>query len=117
MTFISWQHDYRVGVPLIDSEHEYLFGLVNAFHDSCAGGGTLRQITLVLNRLVAYAEEHFQHEEGLMEEAGYPRLQQHISKRPANRLDAQRDNSVYWCWPAHCDFFFGAPTHDSTPTI
>jgi hemerythrin len=74
MTFIGWRHDYRVGVLLIDSEHEYLFGLVNAFHDSYAGGGTRPQILLVLNRQVAYAEEHLRHEEALMGEAGYPRL-------------------------------------------
>ena len=29
----------------------------------------------MLNRLVAYAEEHFQHEEALMQSIGYPRLE------------------------------------------
>jgi hemerythrin len=74
MILLSWQDDYRVGVPLIDQEHRYLFALINEFHDKHASGDPHRQVILVLNRLVAYAEQHFQHEEALMKEYGYPRL-------------------------------------------
>lgn len=74
MTFLSWQDNYRVGVRAIDAEHEYLFALINEFHDKYADGHTHRQLLLVLNKLVAYAEEHFQNEEALMQEIEYPRL-------------------------------------------
>ena len=74
MILLSWQDDYRIGVPLIDREHQYIFRLINEFNDKYAGGETQQQILLVLTRLVAYAEQHFQHEEGLMQECGYPRL-------------------------------------------
>jgi len=74
MIFLSWQDNYRIGVPRVDAEHEYLFALINEFHDKYAAGDTHRQQLLILNRLVAYAEEHFQNEEALMREAGYPRL-------------------------------------------
>jgi len=74
MILLSWQPDYRVGIPLIDTEHEYLFKLINEFHDKYANGDTHKQLLLVLNRLVAYAEVHFQHEEALMQEVAYPRL-------------------------------------------
>jgi len=76
MTLISWRDDYQVGVPLIDSEHRYLIGLINEFHDKHASGGGHRQVMAVLNSLVSYAEQHFQHEEALMTEIGYPRLAQ-----------------------------------------
>ncbi|MBE0619837.1 MAG: hemerythrin family protein [Burkholderiales bacterium] len=74
MKLLSWRASYQVGVDLIDTEHKYLFKLINEFHDSYAAGNTHKQLLLVLNRLVAYAEEHFQHEETLMQEIGYPRL-------------------------------------------
>jgi len=75
MILLSWREDYRVGVHLIDTEHSNLFKLINEFHDQYRSGDTHRQLVLVLNRLVAYAEEHFQHEEALMRETGYPRLE------------------------------------------
>ena len=76
MTLISWRDDYQVGVPLIDGEHRYLIGLINEFHDKHASGDGHRQVMAVLNSLVSYAEQHFQHEEALMAEIGYPRLAQ-----------------------------------------
>ena len=75
MDLISWRPEYQVGVQLIDTEHKYLFELINEFHAKHAHGTSLKQCLLVLNRLVAYAEEHFQHEEALMQNISYPRLE------------------------------------------
>ncbi len=74
MTLLSWRDDYRVGVPLIDTEHEYLIGLINEFHDKHASHVTRPQAMAVLNKLVIYAERHFRHEEALMAKIGFPRL-------------------------------------------
>lgn len=74
MVLVTWREDYRVGVSTIDSEHRYLIGLINEFYDAHASGRTAKQILGVLTRLVAYAEEHFQHEEALMKQTDYPRL-------------------------------------------
>jgi hemerythrin len=74
MILLSWRENYRVGIQAIDTEHQYLFKLINEFHDKYAYGDTHRQLVLVLNRLVAYAEEHFRHEEALMQQIGYPRV-------------------------------------------
>lgn len=74
MTFLSWRSDYQVGNSQIDAEHQQLFKLINEFHDQCARGNARRHLLPVLNSLVAYAEEHFQHEEAMMLEARYPRL-------------------------------------------
>jgi hemerythrin len=77
MTFMSWRKDYEVGVAQIDAEHRNLFDLINASHAAYARGETQREIAYVLNRLTAYAEEHFQHEEKLMRDNGYPQLDAH----------------------------------------
>lgn len=77
MTLLSWRGDFAVGVTLIDSEHRFLFDLINEFHDRYADNRTHREALLVLSRLVAYAEHHFRHEETLMSDVGYPRLAYH----------------------------------------
>ena len=80
MTFLSWRDNYTVGIPQIDTEHQYIFRLINEFHDKCAGGDRDAKLLVMLNRLVAYAKQHFQHEESLMQEVGYPRLERHLGQ-------------------------------------
>jgi hemerythrin len=75
MTVMSWRREYEVGVPQIDAEHRSLFDLVNEFHETYMRGDSRKEIPVVLNRLITYAEAHFQHEEKLMEEIGYPQIE------------------------------------------
>ena len=77
MTFLSWRKDYEIGVPQIDSEHRRLADMINAFHETYLRGASREEIPHLLNQLIAYAEEHFQHEEKLMSDSGYPRLDEH----------------------------------------
>ena len=75
MAFLSWRKEYEVGVAQIDAEHRGLFALVNEYHDTCRHGSSAREAARVLNSLIVYAEAHFQHEELLMSDCGYPRLE------------------------------------------
>lgn len=77
MAFLSWRDEYLVGIPVIDREHRYLFDLINEFHDTRAAGSSREEVLRVLNRLVAYGEKHFQSEESLQKEVGYPGLARH----------------------------------------
>jgi hemerythrin len=83
MTLLSWRDAYSVDCPQIDTEHRNLFALINEFHDKCAGGDLHAESANVLNKLVAYAEEHFKHEEVLMESNAYPRLDHHREQHAA----------------------------------
>ena len=80
MTFLSWRDDYVIGFDMIDAEHRYLFELINEFHDRHARGEAREDVVRVLNRLVAYAEQHFQHEEGLMRTSAYPGLESQLAQ-------------------------------------
>ncbi len=77
MAFLSWRSDYEIGVKQVDAEHRKLFDLVNEYHDKHLHGANRKEIERILNSLVAYAEEHFQSEEAIMEQYGYPRLEDH----------------------------------------
>ena len=77
MALLSWSSQYLIGNDLIDAEHEELFLLVNAFHTHWAEAHSRQDIAKVLNQLIVYAEMHFRHEEKIMGDAGFPKLEQH----------------------------------------
>ena len=77
MALLIWNDSYRIGDPVIDREHCRLFDLINDFHFTFLQNRDRRNILIVLNNLVQYAEEHFQHEERIMAERGYPGLDRH----------------------------------------
>lgn len=77
MAILSWSEQYLVGNKTIDDEHKELFNLINQFHTDWVETQDRQVIARVLNRLVDYAERHFQHEEAIMAEAGYPMLTEH----------------------------------------
>lgn len=77
MAFLSWREQYRVGVTRIDEEHRYLFDLINAFHDEHCGSADDSALAKILNQLVQYAEQHFRHEEAIMEKNKYPAHAEH----------------------------------------
>ena len=77
MALLSWSDHYLTGNDIIDNEHKELFHLINDFHTHWLEAHDRRDIARVLNQLIAYAQMHFQHEENIMDAAGYPILVQH----------------------------------------
>ena len=77
MALLSWSDQYLIGNKTIDSEHQELFRLINNFHSSWLEKHAPHDIAKVLNQLIVYAEMHFRHEETIMRDAGYPKLEQH----------------------------------------
>lgn len=78
MSWVDWKEAYRVGDASIDADHQYLFKLINEFHDSFRQKKDRRELLRVLNNLVAYAEGHFRREELIMAAHGYPLLDAHL---------------------------------------
>ena len=77
MSLLSWSKQYLIGDDIIDAEHIKLFELINDFHSRWMETQDKHEISEVFRQLVAYAEIHFQHEESIMAEAGYPKLTEH----------------------------------------
>jgi len=77
MSWISWKEDYLIGVETLDNDHKTLFGLINEFHDAFQQSRQRRDLVNILNRLVAYAEEHFDREEAAMKSHDYPETDNH----------------------------------------
>ncbi len=74
MEKIYWSPSFSVGVKLLDEQHRRIVDMINMLlsdSEATVGSGTISEL---LTRLTSYASDHFQAEERLLEEHGYPEL-------------------------------------------
>lgn len=90
MDAFSWDEKYRTGHEEIDLQHGQLFTLLNGLHAAMKKSQGRDQIDKTLAELVAYAQKHFQVEEEVMRQTGYPELDEHcqLHQRLTERLAA-----------------------------
>lgn len=74
MGYAKWDASLETGNELVDSEHRALFDLISELYDSIVNKDEREVQGDVLVRMVAYAHDHFAHEEALMRSISYPRL-------------------------------------------
>lgn len=72
MALITWSDDLSVGVDEIDDQHKKLVQLVNGLHNHLVIGDANDIMGKVLDRVIEYTSFHFDTEERLMEEHGFP---------------------------------------------
>lgn len=71
MTMIhTWSEELAIGHTLIDAQHQRLFSLIDEIADDAP-------LESVLDALQSYVRQHFQAEERLMRERGFPALAGH----------------------------------------
>jgi len=81
---IEWTPALSTGVALLDEHHQALFQLLAELESAAADERTLFGV-YVITRLKHYVREHFEAEEAMMAEAGYPDLATHIVEHEAFR--------------------------------
>ena len=72
-----WHEGYSVGVQQFDADHRRLLNLAEEMVLAARQQAQPLTAGEVLEDLIAYAEEHFLHEERLMQTTGYAGLQEH----------------------------------------
>lgn len=77
MAFATWSASLTIGVPFVDSDHQRLFALVNQLHEDMMGGKGKEATRELLKALHQYAAGHFEREERLLSQRGYPGLAEH----------------------------------------
>lgn len=77
MNFFAWKPEYAVGCPEIDLQHKQLFRMAGELQDAMVNGRTVEIVEQLLDRLVSYTRHHFDSEERLMRETGYPDYAEH----------------------------------------
>ncbi|MGH2271304.1 bacteriohemerythrin [Anaerohalosphaeraceae bacterium U12dextr] len=77
MGFIQWQDSFSVGVPAMDIQHKQLVAMVNQLYEAMRTSKGDAVVQTILPSLVQYTKTHFNSEEKLMHEAGYPDIAAH----------------------------------------
>ncbi len=86
MDAFEWTSKYVTGIPVVDSQHQRLVELVNAFGEATAGGANLpaAEVERVFGELAHYAVVHFSDEEQLMRARGIdPRFFEYHARQHA----------------------------------
>lgn len=71
---ILWDDSYRMGNDDMDAQHKHLFLVINEL----VAIDNLRELRPLILQLYKYTREHFEAEETLMREVGYPQAEDHI---------------------------------------
>jgi hemerythrin-like metal-binding protein len=74
---IEWKPSYSVGIASIDSQHQLLVSVIGNLQEAMMRGRTREIITPLFRAMNQYTQYHFQYEEELLGEHGYPGLEAH----------------------------------------
>lgn len=77
MALAEWSDRYATGIEVIDSQHKRLFHAINRMDEAYRQGTEESAAQESLTFLARYTLEHFETEEALMREVGYPMLAYH----------------------------------------
>lgn len=86
MTLAVWSKRYETGIREIDAQHQRLFQAINRMEAAYQAGTEEAEAQESLAFLARYTLEHFETEEALMREVGYPMLAFH-QKEHADLMD------------------------------
>lgn len=89
MTRIEWTDEFKLGLPVIDSEHRELLDLCNKFLDAAQAHAQVPDLARILGELILRTRAHFLAEERLLDRHNYPGLAAH--KAEHDRLLVQAD--------------------------
>lgn len=81
----AWSDDLAVGIDAIDSDHKTILDLIGRLHQAYDSDNAADTVRAAVGRIAAYAETHFQREERMLLEAGYPYLVQHRARHDTFR--------------------------------
>lgn len=77
MTLIKWNNSLSVNVEKIDNQHRKLISMINELNDKMRQGKGKEVLEKIITDLINYTAIHFQTEEKLFEEFGYPEAFKH----------------------------------------
>ena len=86
MSFITFTAANMVHIREVDDQHRRLFDMLNRLHEAVVQGKEQGELHDILDDLVEYTVYHFETEEDLYQEYGYPGYAEH--KREHDKLTA-----------------------------
>ena len=83
VTLLTWSHECIVGVQAMDDQHGVLMDTLNELRVMLVRGADRRDICLQLERLIEFTQMHFQSEEQLLLQQGFPHTDEHRTAHQA----------------------------------
>jgi hemerythrin-like metal-binding protein len=83
VTLLTWSHECIVGVQAMDDQHGILMDTLNELRGMLVRGADRREICLQLERLIEFTQMHFQSEEQLLQQQGFPDAGEHRTEHQA----------------------------------
>jgi hemerythrin-like metal-binding protein len=80
---LEWSEELSVHIPEIDAEHKHFIELINALNEAIAERMSLSEVRKRMQDVLDDAVAHFDHEEVLFIEWGYPDAVQHAREHAA----------------------------------
>jgi hemerythrin len=77
VTLLTWSHECIVGVEAMDDQHGILMDTLNEIRNTLVHGVDRRAICLQFERLIEFTQMHFQCEEHLLQQQGFPGVVEH----------------------------------------
>jgi len=76
------------GVPEIEQQHQVLVNMVNKLNDAVKSNESREDIYRIIDDVISYTYFHFEFEEQLMDQYGYPEIKAHKDKHKQLIQDA-----------------------------
>jgi hemerythrin len=76
---IIWQTSFETGIEVIDQDHKKLVDLLNRLERTVDLADKADIVESAIETLVDYVSEHFEREEKMMKDCGFPQYEGHIA--------------------------------------
>jgi hemerythrin-like metal-binding protein len=95
MPLFIWKPSYETGIAEIDHDHRLLVGIINELYEAMKSGHGYEILTQTIDRLVDYANRHFETEESFMRISHYPQQAAHeqehrLLRQKVEEMERQR---------------------------
>lgn len=91
---MMWKEKYKIGIPVIDEQHQELFSRVADFVQAIRQEGRWEEKTDKVKETMAFLQDyvvtHFNYEEGYQQQLNYPEREQHHQIHEDFKADIRR---------------------------
>jgi len=94
MNLIEWDDSLRLGIDVVDRQHERLIGIINRLHEAIVEGRGTDVVGKILDELIIYTATHFSTEEKYFAQFEYADAEEHKLEHDAliERVNALADD-------------------------
>src|SRR5471030_1293118 len=83
MALFEWNDSLKLGIAVVDRQHERLVGIINRLHEATMEGRGTDIIGEIMDELIIYTATHFSMEEKYFDQFDYPDAEEHKREHEA----------------------------------